>query len=193
MSVPVPWGQALQPENTVTVVTTLPWATFMTYISCHVSLWACQAPLPATVYRARCSSLGKSFCDRWTRRGENRSQSLEEPTATAWRSPGSISKPPLLAESGKAATGAAGKGRRQPGQRLSDDDVKRLLAGSSESYCRGFPLPRGGPRTDAARHMGPRDSPSDLLGPPPPDSGCHLPVTVWPSSCGTAPRFGRLL
>ena len=52
---------------------------------CHVSLWACQAPAPATVYRARCNSLGKSFCDLWTRNGDYRSQSLEEPAATAFK------------------------------------------------------------------------------------------------------------
>lgn len=71
-----------------------------------------------------------------------------------------------------------GKGRSQPGQ-STRDDVEKLPAGSSGSDCRGFPLPRGGRRTDAPSHVGPRDHPSDLLCPPPHD--------IFKSQCGLVP------
>ena len=71
-----------------------------------------------------------------------------------------------------------GKGRSQPGQRTRDD-VEKLPAGGSGSDCRGFPLPRGGRRTDAPSHVGPRDHPSDLLCPPPHD--------IFKSQCGLVP------
>ena len=69
-SVPVPWGQTVQSQTLQKTVTV---AGHLCDIHlCHLSLLARQSPLPATVYGARCNSLGKSFYDLWTHNGDNR-------------------------------------------------------------------------------------------------------------------------
>ena len=105
MSVPAPRGQTLQPQTlqkTVAVVTTLPWATFTIYgsvtsLSGHARLL--RLPLytgPGAIVLANPSvTSGPAMVITGARASKS-----QQPQP---------SKPPLLAESGKAATGAAGE------------------------------------------------------------------------------------